>query len=364
MLIANKPNNVSIKQNLIKECSAVCIYLKQDIILYVIILIFTLFTYLFSHHYGYEKDISLTLSYVDILQVIVAATVGVFVLGYGILLLIRREKHPVTCCRNKLEVWFGHRAKLISVLIFMLVFSYFMSSYSTLKSLIPLVEPFKYDELFYHADRWLFSGNEPWKWFHHSVNSPYITFILNVFYHVWFLLLWGVLLYFLIFANSNQRIHYVASFLLCWALLGSILALLMSSAGPAFTMRLDAGNQHYTELMALLTQQSEWLKVNSDYELWALNVQNDLWDTYLNKKEMLGSGISAMPSMHVSIAVLMALGMSSVNRWAGALFWLFAAVIYIGSFALGWHYAVDGLVSAPLTYLLWRVCAKLTPVSA
>ncbi len=71
---------------------------------------------------------------------------------------------------------------------------------------------------------------------------------------------------------------------------------------------------------------------------------------------MLGSGISAMPSMHVSMSVLMALGVSSLNKKLGFAFWGFTLIIYIGSFLLGWHYAVDGLVSAPITVFIWYFC--------
>ena len=73
---------------------------------------------------------------------------------------------------------------------------------------------------------------------------------------------------------------------------------------------------------------------------------------------MLGSGISAMPSMHNSFAVLMALSMYAVKRWLGILFIVHAIFIYIGSIALGWHYALDGIVSAPLTVLIWWLAGK------
>ena len=47
----------------------------------------------------------------------------------------------------------------------------------------------------------------------------------------------------------------------------------------------------------------------------------------------IGAGISAMPSLHVAMAV----------------FWT-----WIGSFHLGWHYALDGLVSLIGVILIWR----------
>ena len=37
----------------------------------------------------------------------------------------------------------------------------------------------------------------------------------------------------------------------------------------------------------------------------------------------------------------------------------YALVIWIGSIHLGWHYAVDGLVSIALTIVIWKLMGKL-----
>jgi len=34
-------------------------------------------------------------------------------------------------------------------------------------------------------------------------------------------------------------------------------------------------------------------------------------------------------------------------------------VIWIGSFHLGWHYALDGLVSVALTFGIWVLCGRI-----
>jgi hypothetical protein len=69
-----------------------------------------------------------------------------------------------------------------------------------------------------------------------------------------------------------------------------------------------------------------------------------------------GSGISAMPSIHVSAAVLFALLGWRVDRRLGIGFTIFAIVIMIGSVHLAWHYAIDGYLSAALTLVIWWVC--------
>jgi membrane-associated phospholipid phosphatase len=70
-------------------------------------------------------------------------------------------------------------------------------------------------------------------------------------------------------------------------------------------------------------------------------------------------GISAMPSMHNAIAILAACAALEINRILGWLLVLFAALIFIGSIHLGWHYALDGVVAAIVSIGLWISSAAL-----
>nr|WP_253820835.1 phosphatase PAP2 family protein [Vibrio sp. 99-70-13A1] len=208
-------------------------------------------------------------------------------------------------------------------------------------------------------DLLLFGGNEPWRVIHSLLYSPYITQAINFCYNLWFFLMWAMLSYFLFLSPSILRTRFFISWILCWTILGMITATLLSSAGPAFIIRLDGNNYNYDLLVQLLQEQNSWLIAQGWSELFSLNIQDRLWETYLHEKDMLGSGISAMPSMHVSIAVLMALVMNSMNNKLGFLFWLYAVIIFIGSISLGWHYAVDGIFSAPVTWLIWHISGKI-----
>jgi hypothetical protein len=48
-----------------------------------------------------------------------------------------------------------------------------------------------------------------------------------------------------------------------------------------------------------------------------------------------------------------------VSRPLGAVFAFYAALIWIGSVHLGWHYGLDGLVAAGVTYGIWVVCGRI-----
>jgi membrane-associated phospholipid phosphatase len=74
---------------------------------------------------------------------------------------------------------------------------------------------------------------------------------------------------------------------------------------------------------------------------------------------MVGGGISAMPSVHNALAALFALAAFQLNRAAGWIAASYAALIWIGSIHLGWHYALDGVVAFALTYGIWIVCGRI-----
>jgi membrane protein implicated in regulation of membrane protease activity len=63
--------------------------------------------------------------------------------------------------------------------------------------------------------------------------------------------------------------------------------------------------------------------------------------------------------MHNAIAILAACAALEINRILGWLLVLFAALIFIGSIHLGWHYALDGVVAAIVSIGLWISSAAL-----
>lgn len=72
----------------------------------------------------------------------------------------------------------------------------------------------------------------------------------------------------------------------------------------------------------------------------------------------LYQGVAALPSLHVGVLALFAI---ATTRWraASAVLWLLTAVTFVGSLALGWHYAVDGYAGALLALVSWVVACLL-----
>lgn len=356
LLVAEK-NAYLIRCQLKREISSVWALMLRDRSVYALIIVLVLLISSFTSFYGYKNKIDF-FSYTSILPIAILCSLALSSLSYLMFLIVRLEKRPLLCFWRKIKAMWQVRSYFIAGFALLSVLSVFISSFSTMKGMIPIIIPFQFDDMFHRLDVLLFFGEEPWRWAHWVLQSPFSILIVNVFYNVWFILLWITLSYYLCSYNNHFRKQYLISWVLCWFLLGIVLATLFSSVGPAFVQRLDPSNDIYLELMSILQTHHTWLVKNDWFGLWALNTQDELWNSYKSGKDMLGSGISAMPSMHVSMAVLMALGGGKANRWLGAVLWSFSGIIFVGSFTLGWHYAVDGLVSLPLTVAIWYVVGR------
>ena len=92
---------------------------------------------------------------------------------------------------------------------------------------------------------------------------------------------------------------------------------------------------------------------NDGQPAWALGIQGYLWEVYSQGGLNIGSGISAMPSMHVSLSWLGFLLFCNVNKALALLVLGYVLVIMVGSVHLGWHYAVDGFLAIITTSVIW-----------
>ncbi|MCG3743890.1 hypothetical protein EXA18_10400 [Vibrio cincinnatiensis] len=283
-----------------------------------------------------------------------------YILYYFVILIIRKERRPLRCFYYKFLVLLYHRHFFFSGVIMLLAINVFSECYSIIKGMIYFIDPFSFDFTFHKMDLFIFNGYPAWQFFDFIYEYPKIISIINLMYNFWFFLVWGSLLYFIFSLNNNYRIKYVISWVLCWFVIGNILAVLLSSSGPVFVHRLNSGNTLYLPLIDTLNRVNNiLLDIDWPIKVWALNTQDMLWNAFVSNSDILGKGISAMPSMHVSMSVLMALSFWHVKRSLGLLLWVYTFIIYFGSIILGWHYAVDGIVSVPVTYLIWKITSLL-----
>jgi hypothetical protein len=232
-----------------------------------------------------------------------------------------------------------------------LLFAMMFSAFTSLKSMIPQINPFYLDPLFAKIDAALHFGHQPWELLFPVLKIAILTTILSFIYKTWFVAKFSVL-YWQAFSTRNPKLRaqFFITYMLVWILNGTILATLLSSAGPCYFGAVTGlADDPFAPLMAFLHQSNDIMPV------WDLFAQEYLWAAYENRSVTLFSGISAMPSMHISLSFLFALLGWAHGRSTGIFFTAYLVLMMIGSVHLGWHYAIDGYVGMATTFIVWKL---------
>lgn len=219
--------------------------------------------------------------------------------------------------------------------------------FSKMKSAIPLFNEYGWDATFIEWDRTIFFGRDAWEVMQPVLGFPIVTAVLAVLYQLWFLLLYPGVMYFAFGkVDGDIRRQFFLSYVLSWTLIGGALATLLASVGPCFVGPI-LGNAAFDAQMAYLNA------ANEQVPIMVLPVQEMLLERYANADSELGSGITAMPSMHCAVAFLYWLAVRRIDKRWGRVFGAFFIIIWIGSVHLAYHYAVDGLVSLLAVAAIW-----------
>lgn len=199
-----------------------------------------------------------------------------------------------------------------------------MMAFLWFKPLLNYLVPFRADPFLAEADRWLAFGHDPFTlldW----LDVPGAEF---VYHKLWTGMMILTLLVVAARPASPDKSAVMLGYFVLWSVVGPLVHCLMPAAGPIFYGRMGYGDQ-----FAALVPGSE-TQVMADY----------LWAIYDSLSFGAGSGISAMPSLHVTTAVWMAI---AIRVHAPRFFWpmaLFSALLFALSIGLGWHYALDGVI--------------------
>lgn len=247
--------------------------------------------------------------------------------------------------------------RLVNFALILLTIPVVMTIFTAYKASIPNILPFSWDVTFAEWDRWLHFGTDPWILLHPVTSHPLILWILDKSYALWFPVLWTTFVWQAWHGTREQdyRSQYILAFAACWILLGNVAATFMSSAGPVYYELVTGQPSPFEPLVGYLLQ----VDSETPYRLRAVWAHDYLWRNYLEPDVALGDGISAMPSLHISMVVLMGLlGFRISRRW-GWFFTVFGVLIFLGSISLAWHYAIDAYVAAIATVAIWWCSGKL-----
>lgn len=220
----------------------------------------------------------------------------------------------------------------------------FWSLFTTVKNAIPRAEGFTFDVPLANLDRVLHGGVDPYHWLAVLGHHEWLQRLIEINYNtLWFIVCFGAFYVILVSRRADRvRTRFALCFILVWAIVGSLAATLVPSAGPAFYAAVTGDSSRFAELI-------EYTSTTSGQFGSASDIQAYLWGLHVSGQPGLGSGISAFPSMHVALLTLCALFVAELNRR-----WLIPALVYVlftlaSSVYLGWHYAVDGYASVLLT---------------
>jgi membrane-associated phospholipid phosphatase len=168
------------------------------------------------------------------------------------------------------------------------------------------------------------------------------------------MLLQGITVWQALAAPSPRRSRFLVASALAWPLAGNLLAGSYMSAGPWFAARSDPFGSPFvglSDVIARLGGRTMWAQ---DYLYSAYEGRNS-WE--------VAAGISAMPSMHLVMATIIACFLWGRGLVGRALGLAFVVGIFVGSVVLGWHYAVDSYAGILAGMLIWLVAGQLVKTS-
>lgn len=220
------------------------------------------------------------------------------------------------------------------------------AGFTILKNVMSFITPYFADPLMADIDKALHFGVDPWVIAHRIGDYLPTDLMIYSYLTIWALPAFAMPI--IIALTDGDRARMMRTLILyavAWAFVGNVLAFAGLSVGPVYYDRL-LGGERFADLTVALT--------TSGVAASGIGItQQALWEIYAGQSALIGSGISAFPSVHVAIATVAAIYMCERSKWLvplAAIFLFFT--LYLSVFT-GYHYAVDGYVSIIVIFVVW-----------
>lgn len=326
----------------------------EDAPLFILVASFALIAIGFARLHGSPAAINLSIAWSWMVKQSITYAVPAFIAVAAHTVLTRRGSLRLPSTWRRIAKSMLSPAALLNYTAVLIALQILIQVFLAFKSALPAIQPFSWDVRFMQLDRCLHFGRDPYSLLQPFLGRPVITKIIDSVYLLWLPAMWFTVIWQAWHGSRETpvRSQFLLSFALCWIVLGTILAILLSSAGPVYYLDATGEPSPYNGLFNYLHA------TNQEHALHALRLQEVLWNAY-RSPDIANIGISAMPSLHVAIAMLMAILGFAISRWVGLGYAAFAFLIFLGSIHLGWHYAVDGYLSALVTLALWWLSGRI-----
>jgi hypothetical protein len=243
--------------------------------------------------------------------------------------------------RRLIDLTGERKARILAVAAGRLCISLHWITFNWMKSMLPSAVPFWADRPLADLDQALF-GRAAWEWALSIVGPAAV--VSKFAYSLWLPLHFIVLAGVLCMEPSVRKSRLLVAYFLMW-MIGTAVSFAFSSGGPIFYKALGFGPRFHE----LLHQPHiGGIPKTAAY----------LWSNYQDHAARPGAGISAFPSMHVALAAWIAI---ALRHWSG---WIFAALVFYGSFLLGWHYFLDAPAGIAVTLIGYFLAGRVAQLLA
>lgn len=220
------------------------------------------------------------------------------------------------------------------------------AGFSIFKNAMPFVAPYFADPFMAMVDWGLHFGVDPWVIAHKLGDFLPTDIMLHTYFAAWILPAFSLPIIIAATDDNYERMgRTVILFAVAWIFVGNILAFAGLSVGPVYYDRLLGGVRFADLAVALQETGVASSRIGE--------TQQVLWDIYIGKIPKVGSGISAFPSVHVSIATVTAIYLCERSKWLIPVAAAFLFMTLFLSVYTGYHYAVDGYASILIIFALW-----------
>ena len=170
----------------------------------------------------------------------------------------------------------GARQIVVAVIAALIGTLAFHSAFGLIKTSMPYIVPFWADPMLAELDRLLHLGVDPWRLGHDLGALLPMEAILPAYLSVWAFPALCVPVFLAAFDKDVRRVRrFMVLYVLAWAFVGNVLALVFNSAGPIFYDRL-LGADRFAEMIAVL-EASPLAGTNIP------TIQQNLWTVYVEK---------------------------------------------------------------------------------